>query len=109
MNDFNFHAGYIVLIAGAVTGILRFLPFMAFGKKTPEFILYLGRVLPYAVMAMLAVYCLRNVNFFSGSHGIPEIISVFAVIVLHIWRRSTLLSITAGTLLYMFLVQKIFV
>ena len=102
---FDINAGIIILIAGAVTVLLRFLPFMAFGKKTPDFILYLGRVLPCAVMMMLAVYCLRNVNFFEGSHGVPEVIASLAVILLQIWRRNTLLSITAGTLLYMFLVQ----
>lgn len=106
---FDFNAGCIILIAGAVTSLLRFLPFIAFGKKTPEFILYLGRVLPYAVMMMLAVYCLRGVNFFAASHGIPEILSCLVVILLHVWRRNTLLSIIAGTVLYMFLVQTIFV
>ena len=105
---FDIHAGYIVLISGAVTGLLRFLPFIAFGKKRPEFILYLGRVLPYSVMAMLAVYCLKGVNIFSGFHGIPEFIACLAVIILHVWKRSTLLSIIAGTGLYMFLVQVIF-
>jgi len=108
MNDFNFHAVYIILIAGAVTGFLRFLPFIAFKKNAPKFILYLGRVLPYAVMTMLAVYCLKDVNFFSNSHGIPEILAGLSVILLHIWQRNTLLSITASTGLYMFLVQFIF-
>ena len=105
---FDINAGIIILIAGAVTVLLRFLPFMAFGKRTPEFILWLGRVLPYAVMMMLAVYCLRNVNFFDDSHGIPEILASLAVILLQILRHNTLLSITAGTLLYMFLVQVVF-
>ena len=106
---FDVHAGYIILIAGFVTSLLRFLPFIAFSKKTPKFILYLGRVLPYSVMMMLAVYCLRNINFFDTSHGLPEIISSLVVIALHIWRRNTLLSIIAGTVLYMFLVQVVFI
>ena len=105
---FNVHAGYVVLISGAITILLRFLPFIAFGKKRPEFIMYLGRVLPYSVMAMLAIYCLKGVNIFSGSHGIPEALSCLVVILLHVWRRNTLLSIIAGTALYMFLVQCIF-
>ncbi|MBR2208085.1 MAG: AzlD domain-containing protein [Synergistaceae bacterium] len=105
---FDINAGIIILIAGAVTVLLRFLPFMAFGKRTPDFILYLGRLLPYAVMMMLAVYCLRNVNFFEGSHGVSEVIASLAVILLQILRHNTLLSITAGTLLYMFLVQVVF-
>ena len=105
---FDIHAGYIVLISGAVTVFLRFIPFIAFNNKRPEFILYLGRVLPYSVMAMLAVYCLKGVNIFSGSHGIPEFIACLVVIILHVWRRNTLLSIIAGTGLYMFLVQAVF-
>ena len=105
---FDVHAGYIILIAGAVTVLLRFLPFIAFGKKTPDFILYLGRVLPYAVMMMLAVYCLRGVNFFDNSHGLPEMLACLAVILLQVWHRNTLLSIIAGTGLYMFLVQAVF-
>ena len=106
---FDIQAGYIILISGFVTGLLRFLPFIAFNKKTPKFILYLGRVLPYSVMMMLAVYCLKNINFFDNSHGLPEIIASLVVIALHVWRRNTLLSIIAGTVLYMFLVQVIFV
>ncbi|MBQ3403071.1 MAG: AzlD domain-containing protein [Synergistaceae bacterium] len=105
---FDVHAGYIVLVSGAVTVLLRFLPFVAFGKRRPGFVLYLGRVLPPAVMAMLAVYCLRGVNFLTGSHGLPEAMACVVVVVLHAWRRNTLLSITAGTVLYMFMVQMVF-
>ncbi|MBQ7594268.1 MAG: AzlD domain-containing protein [Synergistaceae bacterium] len=105
---FDVHAGYVVLIAGAVTIFLRFFPFIAFGKKRPEFILYLGRVLPYSVMAMLVIYCLKGVNFLSSSHGIPEIISSLVVIILHVWKRNTLLSIITGTVLYMLLIQSVF-
>lgn len=105
---FDVHAGYVVLISGAVTILLRFLPFIAFGKKRPEFILYLGRVLPYSVMAMLVIYCLKGINFLSSSHGVPEIISSLVVIILHVWKRNTLLSIITGTALYMFLVQSVF-
>ncbi|MBQ7154159.1 MAG: AzlD domain-containing protein [Synergistaceae bacterium] len=105
---FDVHAGYIVLVSGAVTMALRFLPFVAFGKARPEFVVYLGRVLPPAVMAMLAVYCLRGVNILAGSHGIPEAAGCIVVVVLHVWKRNTLLSIIAGTGVYMFLVQAIF-
>lgn len=105
---FDVHAGYIVIISGAVTALLRFLPFIAFGKRRPGFILYLGGVLPPAVMAMLAVYCLRGVNILSGSHGLPEAIACCAVAALHVWKRKMLLSITAGTAVYMFMVQVIF-
>ena len=105
---FDIRAGYIVLISGAITAMLRFLPFLVFEKKQPKFILYLGLVLPYAVMTMLVVYCLKGVNIFSGSHGLPEALSCLAVMILHIWRRNTLLSVITGTALYMFLVQNVF-
>ena len=105
---YDVHAGYILLIAGAVTATLRFLPFIAFGKKKPEAVMYLGRVLPPAVMSMLTVYCLRNVNILTGTHGLPEGLACLAVIILQVWKRSTLISITAGTALYMFMVQVIF-
>ena len=105
---FDVHAGYIVLVSGAVTVFLRFLPFIAFGKRQPDFVMYLGRVLPPAVMAMLTVYCLKTVNFLTGSHGIPEALACAVVVVLHVWKRNTLLSIIAGTGVYMFLVQVIF-
>ena len=106
---YDVHAGYVVLVCGAVTVLLRFLPFVAFGKRKPEAVAYLGRVLPPAVMAVLVVYCLRNVHILTGTHGIPEGLACLAVAALHVWRHSTLLSITAGTALYMFLVQVIFV
>ncbi|MBQ9418883.1 MAG: AzlD domain-containing protein [Synergistaceae bacterium] len=105
---FDVHAGYVVIISGAITALLRFIPFIAFGRKRPGFILYLGRVLPYSVMAMLAVYCLKSVDVLEGSHGVPELLASLAVILLHVWRRNTLLSIIAGTALYMFLVQVVF-
>ena len=91
----------LIMIAGAVTLFLRFIPFIAFRKKTPGFILYLGRVLPDSVMAMLVVYCLRN----TGAYFLPEVLSCLLVIVLHVWKRNTLLSIIAGTALYMFMIQ----
>ena len=105
---YDVHAGYIVLISGAVTVMLRVLPFVAFGKRRPEFVEYLGRVLPPAVMGMLAVYCLRGVDIFGGSHGLPEIIACIVVVMLHVWRRNTPLTIAAGTGVYMFLVQVVF-
>ena len=68
----------------------------------------LSGVLPYAIMGMLVVYCLKNVSFFAGSHGIPEIAASAVVVGLHVWKRNTLLSIAAGTVLYMFLIQAVF-
>ena len=104
------HAALIVAIAALVTIGLRFLPFVIFSgrKTTPPFVAYLGRVLPYAVMGMLVVYCLRNIQFASAPHGLPEIIACAVVAGLHLWKRSTLLSIVGGTACYMLLVQLVF-
>ena len=98
----------LILTCGAVTLLLRALPFLIFGERTPGFILYLGRVLPYAIMGMLVVYCLRGVSLADAPHGAPEFLSCAAVILLHLWRRSTILSILGGTACYMLLVQWVF-
>ena len=92
------------------TMLTRFLPFWLFpaGKPTPKYVRYLGKVLPGAVFGMLVVYCLKNVSVFEGSRGIPEIIGIAAVVVLHRWKRQMLLSIAGGTVLYMLLVQVVF-
>ena len=106
----NVHSVSIVVVISLVTIGLRFLPFFVFGgrKETPEFITYLGRILPYAIMGMLVVYCLKGIQFLTAPHGIPELIACAAVVGLHLWKRSTLVSIVGGTACYMFLVQVIF-
>lgn len=92
------------------TAVTRFLPFLFFpaGKPTPKYIQYLGKVLPAAVFGLLVIYCLKNVSVFTGSHGLPELISIVLVIVLHVWKRQMLLSIAGGTVCYMLLVQFVF-
>lgn len=92
------------------TMLTRFLPFLIFpaGKPAPRYIRYLGKVLPPAVFGLLVIYCLKNVNVFTGSHGIPELISIAVVTGLHLWKRQMLLSIAGGTICYMLLVQTIF-
>lgn len=96
----------VVLIAAVVTVILRFLPFVIFhGRQTPQIIMYLGRVLPAAIMGMLVVYCLRNTEIVDSPHGLPELISCVVVVLLHKWKRNTLLSIIAGTAVYMILIR----
>ena len=106
----NTHAVWIVAVVALVTIALRFAPFAIFSgrKTTPPFVAYLGRVLPYAVMGMLVVYCLRNIQFASAPHGLPEIIACAVVAGLHLWKRSTLVSIVGGTACYMLLVQLVF-
>lgn len=93
-----------------VTYLLRAFPFLVFsGKKpTPKFVLYLGKVLPYAIIGMLVIYCVKDISFDSVSHFLPYIIAGAVVVILHVWRRNTLLSIIAGTLSYMALVQFVF-
>lgn len=106
----NLHVLLQILVMAAVTAALRFLPFLIFrnDEKRPAVITYLGEVLPYGVMGMLVVYCLKNVTLLSAPHGLPEFLAVAAVALLHIWKRNTLLSIFGGTAFYMVLVQLIF-
>jgi len=99
----------LVMIGMVVLGTMltRFLPFLIFpaGRATPKYIQYLGRVLPAAVFGLLVIYCLKDVSLLTGSHGLPEMISIAVVAALHFWRRQMLLSIAVGTLCYMFLLR----
>lgn len=99
----------IALVALA-TMATRFLPFLLFpaGKPTPKYIQFLGHFLPPAVFGLLVIYCLKDTNFLSGNHGLPELLSIAAVIALHCFNRQMLLSIAGGTICYMLLVQFIF-
>ncbi len=102
----------IITIALCVlaTMLTRFLPFLIFSssKPTPKYIRYLGDYLPPAIFGMLVVYCLKNVTILSGSHGLPELIAIIVTVGLHLWKRQMLLSIAAGTVCYMLLVQFAF-
>lgn len=97
--------------AGALLGtmVTRFLPFLIFpeGKEPPEFIQYLGKVLPYAVIGLLVIYCLKDVPG-SGTYGIPEFLAIVFIVLLHRWKKNILLSIGGGTVFYMLLVQFVF-
>lgn len=106
MND-RLYAWLIVAVVALVTALLRFLPFLIFNGKRPipKWISYLGSVLPYSVMAMLVVYCLKGISFGEVSGWLPYGISVGAVVLLHIWKRNTLLSIIGGTVCYMLLIR----
>ena len=92
------------------TVIMRFLPFVLFpdNKPTPKFIHYLGVVLPAAVFGLLMIYALKGVDLFSGAHGIPELLAIAATAAVHLWKKQMLLSISAGTICYMLLVQFVF-
>lgn len=99
----------IAVMAG-VTFLTRALPFLLFdrGDAPPKLVLYLGRVLPPAIIAMLIVYCLKGISFTTAAGWVPQAVAVAAVVVLHLWKHNNLLSIFGGTLLYMFLVQTVF-
>ncbi len=99
-----------IAIISLVTAALRFLPFIIFknDKKTPAIITKLGKILPFAVMGMLVVYCLKDVNFSSPAGFVPALISCLIVAGLYIWKRNTLISIVCGTVCYMLLVQLVF-
>lgn len=102
----------IVTIAMCALGsiITRFLPFLIFrpDKPTPKFVKYLGDILPGAIFAMLIVYCLKNVSFTTFSYGLPEILAILATALFHLWKRNMLISISAGTIFYMILIQFVF-
>lgn len=100
----------LIIVCALVTMLTRFLPFLIFNehRKTPKIVLYLGKVLPCAIMGMLVVYCLKDVDFLSKPYGIPEFISIAFVALLHIWKRNSLLSIGLGTVFYMVMVQLVF-
>ena len=101
-----------VIIAVVVLGTMatRFLPFIIFpaGKPTPKYVQYLGDVLPFAVIGLLVVYSLKGTVVLSWPYGIPEAIAIICIVLLHLWRKNMLLSIAAGTVIYMLLVQLVF-
>lgn len=106
----DLHSALMIAVIALVTAVLRFLPFLIFGenRKTPPLVSYLGQVLPYAIMGMLVVYCLKGVSLTASPFGIPELLGCTAVTLLHVWKRNTLLSIGVGTVCYMLLVQFVF-
>lgn len=93
------------------TIFIRVLPFHIFPdhRETPKYITYLGKVFPYATIGMLVIYCLKDISFTAAPFGLPELISLGVIVFLHLWKNNTLLSIGAGTVLYMVLVQFIFI
>ncbi len=105
-------AAACIAVMAVMTFLTRAIPFLLFGRKggqVPPVVLYLGRVLPPAIIMMLIIYCLRSVSFAGPSHGIPELLCVAVAAVLHWWKGNNLLSIFTATVLYMILVQAVFV
>ena len=99
-----------IAVMAVVTASTRFIPFIVFGGKgkTPRFVDKLGRSLPYAIMAMLVVYCLKGTTFTTMSGYLPQIICCGISAGLYIWKKNTLLSIITATIAYMVLVQTVF-
>jgi branched-subunit amino acid transport protein AzlD len=107
----NFQQSLIIIAVIALATILtRALPFILFpdNRETPGYIVYLGKVLPFAVIGFLVVYCLKNTSLFFRPYGIPEGMAILSIVLLHLWKSNTLLSIGGGTLVYMVLVQAVF-
>ena len=106
----NAHTFYAIAVMAVITALLRFLPFLIFKGKnsTPPLVEKLGRLLPSAVIAMLVVYCMKDMHF-SGMGGyMPAIIASLLTGILHLWKRNTLLSVISGTVCYMLLLQYVF-
>ena len=100
---------FSVLVMALVTLAIRALPFLLFpaNKKTPAYIVYLGKVLPFATIGMLVIYCLKGTQLLVYPYAIPEIVAIAVVVALQLWKRNILLSISSGTVLYMILLQNV--
>ena len=103
----NSQAILLLAVMVIITALLRIAPFIIFGsgRKTPAYIVYLGRVLPYAIIGMLVVYALKETKVLAYPYGIPEAIASAIVVILHIWKRSTLISVFCGVVSYMLLLR----
>ena len=102
------YSALLIAVMSAVTILLRAAPFLVFKNKAPAYVVYLGRVLPAAIIGMLVVYCLKDTAFLSAPFGVPEVIAGALVVGLHAWKRNILLSILAGTACYMLLIHLVF-
>ncbi len=106
--EINFmHSLILVVMASIVTFITRIIPFALFGggKGIPKKVEYLGDILPAAIIATLVIYCLRNINFETPVNFVPGIVATASVIIMHFWKRNTLISIFLGTAIYMILLR----
>ena len=98
----------LIAVMSAVTILLRFLPFLVFRTHIPGYVVYLGRVLPAAIIGMLVVYCLKDISIHTRPFGIPELAAAALTVGAQIWKRNALISILAGTAVYMVLIQLVF-
>lgn len=109
MNNKEILITALMIVIG--TAFLRFLPFFIINKSLSEnkYVQFLGRILPYSMIALLVIYCIKDINIIKFPYGLPEIISIIVVAVFQIVKRNVLISIGLGTVVYMFLVQVIFI
>lgn len=103
----HLHGLLMITVVALITMLIRFAPFLLFpaGRKTPSFVLYLGRVLPYAVIAMLVVYCFRGLGAAPSNTLLAELVSTALVVGSYVWKRNSILSIVGGTLCYILLIN----
>ena len=102
------YSALLVILMSAVTVMLRAAPFLIFKKKAPAYVMYLGQVLPAAIIGMLVIYCLKDTKISSAPFGVPELLSALLVVALQAWKRNVLISILAGTICYMALIHFVF-
>lgn len=99
----------VIVICGAITGLERVLPFLVFRRKNPpEIIAYVGKTLPMAIMAIMIIFCFKNISFDEAANFAPQLIAGAVTFATHLWKRNMILTIIVGTVLYMILVQLIF-
>lgn len=99
----------IIAVCAVCTFALRAIPFVIFGKRNvPKAITYLGKVLPMSVMTILVIYCIKGIRFDTPGNFIPTFVGILVTSLLHLWRKNTFISIAAGTIVYMLLIQAVF-
>ena len=108
MTSFEIVITVAIVVAGTL--LTRFAAFLIFppGKKAPDFVLYLGKALPAAIMGLLVVYTFKDIIVLSYPYGVPELIALLVTVGMHVWKRNMFMSIGAGTVVYMILVQAVF-
>ena len=102
--------GAAILVAAVMTGLTRAMPYLIFGrqKEMPKVVSYLGSILPPAIMVIIIVYCIRNVEFTAFPYGLAELLSIVVVVLIHLWKKNTFLTILVGTACYMILIRTVF-
>lgn len=92
-----------VIISALITFGLRAFPFLVFSgsHKMPASLERLGQVLPSAIMAVLIVYCMKDIPSGGISAAVPKLFAAVVVFLTYKWKHQTLISILLGTISYM--------